>query len=285
MQDRIVSNSDYVRNNLLFQPKGLSNNWYDTSRMDYNITAKHVAATRLHLHGEQVLARHHQQRGADFPGTGAVIGADNLIPSQGGVRYAVAGALRSSITPRLTNELRFGINRAVTIFRGEVSSAALFSEWKGYCPTLGFSLTAVASVCGSSRRSLAGARTARYHVQAEGNAHHHLRRGRLADQSLVPDGRHQRDSHHLLQRAGHRRSGQYRRHRAFSPPTNFPGAPSTQLTDAAALYALLTGRVASIGRSVAYDGSSYKTVAAHRARPPVRMGRLRARLLARYVRT
>jgi hypothetical protein len=41
---------------------------------------------------------------------------------------------------------------------------------------------------------------------------------------------------------------------------NFPGASSTQLSDAGSLYSLLIGRVASIGRSVAYDGASYKSV-------------------------
>ena len=171
----------------------------------------------------------------------------------------VAGALRSSITPSLTNELRFGLNRAVTIFRGEVASPTLFAEWKGYCPTLGFSLTSVASVCGSSRRSSPVRELHDTMSEAEGHAHHHLRRRCVADQSLVPNGGHQRDSHDLFQRAGERRSGQHRRFENFHDD-EFPGATSTQLSDAGALYALLTGRVASIGRSVAYDGTAYKNV-------------------------
>lgn len=42
--------------------------------------------------------------------------------------------------------------------------------------------------------------------------------------------------------------------------TNFPGARSTQLADAQSLYALLTGRVYSMTRSLAFDGSAYKNV-------------------------
>src|SRR5690242_19708470 len=41
---------------------------------------------------------------------------------------------------------------------------------------------------------------------------------------------------------------------------NFPGATSTQLSDAGALYTLLTGRVNSISRSLAFDGTGYKNV-------------------------
>src|SRR5262249_24081310 len=41
LQDRIVTNSDYVRKNLIFQPGGLTKNLSDTTRLDYNITSKH----------------------------------------------------------------------------------------------------------------------------------------------------------------------------------------------------------------------------------------------------
>ena len=259
IQDRIVSNSDYVRSNLLYQPKGLSTNWYNTSRIDYNITEKESLQFVYTYTANNSSPDITNSVVPIFPGTGAVIGADNLIPSQGGVRYAVAGALRSSITPRLTNELRFGINRSVTIFRGEVSSAALFSEWKGYCPTLGFSLTSVASVCGSSRRS---SPVRELHDSATWQRGTHLFSfGADASQinlwyqtvgnSVIP----------TISFSGTATGDPVNTGTTGIFTTgNFPGASSTQLTDAAALYSLLTGRVASIGRSVAFDGSSYKSL-------------------------
>ena len=49
-------------------------------------------------------------------------------------------SLRSSINPRIANELRFGLNRGLSLFRPQVSSPAQFSEWSGYAPIMGFSL-------------------------------------------------------------------------------------------------------------------------------------------------
>jgi hypothetical protein len=259
LQSRTVSNSDYNRQNLLFQPKGLSQNWTDTTRLDYNITPKNSF---------QLVWTYFKNTSSPditnsvvpiFPGTGAVLGFDNLIPSQYGTRYAVAMALRSSITPTLTNELRFGLNRSVTIFRGEVASPTLFNEWKGYCPTLGFSLTSVSSVCGSSRRSSPVREL--HDTMSTQRGKHLLTFGADISQinlwyqtvgtSVIP----------TLSLSGLATADPVNNGASnIFTATNFPGATSTQLTDAGALYSLLTGRVASITRSVAFDGSAYKGV-------------------------
>ncbi len=259
LQDRIVSNSDYVRSNLLFQPKGLSKNWYDTTRLDYNITQKHSLQLVYTYTSNNSSPDITNSVVPIYPGTGAVIGYDNLIPSQGGVRYAVAGALRSSLTPRITNELRFGLNRSVTIFRGEVSSPNLFSEWKGYCPTLGFSLTGVASVCGSSRRSSPVREL--HDTMSMQKGSHLFTFGADASQiglwyqtvgnSVIPTISFSGTATGDPVNTGST---------GIFTTNNFPGASSTQLSDAASLYTLLTGRVSSIGRSLAYDGTSYKPV-------------------------
>jgi Carboxypeptidase regulatory-like domain len=259
LQDRKVSNSDYDRNNLLFQPKGISSNWVDTTRLDYNITSKHAL---------QVVYTYSRNTSSPditnnvvpvYPGTGAVIGADSLIPSQGGVRYAVAAALRSSLTASLTNELRFGVNRSVTIFRGEVASPALFSEWKGYCPTLGFTLTNVSSVCGSSRR-VSPVREL-HDTMSKQKGSHIITFGADISQinlwyqtvgtSVIPT-----ISFSGLANNDPVGTGAT----SIFTTANFPGATATQLSDAGSLYSLLTGRVVSIGRSKAFDGTSYKSV-------------------------
>jgi hypothetical protein len=258
-QDRIASNADYNRNNLLFQPKGLSKTWTDTTRLDYNITERHAFSLVWKYYKNISSPDITNSVVSIFPGTGAVLGADDLIPSQGGNRYSVSGALRSSLRPTLTNELRFGVNRGITIFRGEVASPALFSEWKGYCPTLGFSLTSVASVCGSSRRTspvreLHDSMTKQW-------ANHTITFG--ADISQI-NLWYQTVGNSVIPTISF--SGLQTNDPAGTGATNifttgnFPGATSTQLSDAASLYSLLTGRVNSIGRSLAYDGSSYKGV-------------------------
>jgi len=259
IQDRKVSNADYVRNNLLFQPKGISKNWVDTTRLDYNITSKH-SLQLVYTYTRNASSPDITNSVVPiYPGTGAVIGADNLIPSQGGVRYAVAGALRSSLSPTLTNELRFGVNRSVTIFRGEVASPSLFTEWKGYCPTLGFSLTSVASVCGSSRRSSPVREL--HDTVSKQKGSHIITFGADASQinlwyqtvgnSVIPT-----ISFSGLATNDPVNTGAT----SIFTTANFPGATATQLSDAGSMYSLLTGRVVSIGRSVAYDGTSYKGV-------------------------
>jgi hypothetical protein len=259
LQTRTVSNSDYVRSNLLFQPKGMSKYWTDTTRLDYNITEKHAFSLIWTYYANVSSPDITNSVVPIFPGTGAVIGADNLEPSQSGVRYAVSGALRSSLRPTLTNELRFGLNRSITIFRGEVASPALFAEWKGYCPTLGFSLTSVASVCGSSRRTSPVREL--HDTMTKQIGDHILNFGvdisqinlwyQTVGNSVIPtisfSGLATNDP------AGTGATNLF-------TATNFPGASSTQLSDAASLYSLLTGRVTSIGRSVAFDGTSYKPV-------------------------
>ncbi|MCU1237643.1 MAG: hypothetical protein JWP63_5610 [Candidatus Solibacter sp.] len=260
LQGRVASSNDYNRYNLLFQPKGLTRYWTDTTRLDYNITNKHTLSVIWTYYANNSSPDITNSVVPIFPGTGAVVGYDNLVPSQGGNRYAVSTSLRSSIKPTLTNEFRMGWNRAVTIFRGEVSSSSLFNQWKGYAPSLGFSLTGVASVTGSSRRS-SPVRELHDTVSWQ-KQRHTISAGvdisqiglwyQTVGNSVIPTigfGVATGDpvntgSSNLFTNA------------------NFPGASTTNLSEAGALYALLTGRVSSFGRGLAYDGQSYKPVPA-----------------------
>jgi hypothetical protein len=259
LQSRTVSNADYNRMNLNFQPKGLTQYWTDTTRLDYNITQKHAFQLVWTYYKNVSSPDITNSVVPIFPGTGAVLGYDSLIPSQYGTRYAVSMALRSSLTPTLTNELRFGLNRSVTIFRGEVASPTLFSQWKGYCPTLGFSLTSVSSVCGSSRRTSPVREL--HDTMSTQKGRHMLIFGADISQinlwyqtvgtSVIPT-----ISFSGMQTGDPANTGTSN----LFTTTNFPGATSSQLSDAGALYSLLTGRVYSISRSLAFDGTAYKNV-------------------------
>jgi len=256
LQSRVSTNSDYNRNNLVFQPKGLTYNYYDTTRMDYNITNKHafqLVYTYLWTKSSPDITN---SVVPIFPGTGGVLGFNDLIPSQGGNRYAVVGALRSQFTSTLTNEVRFGVNRSITIFRGEVSSPSLFQEWRGYYPNLSY-VTSTAAVSGSSRRTspmrelhdtaswLKGAHLLSFGVDLTQVNLWYVTVGT----SVIPQV-----SFAGLQNGDPVSTGSTN----IFNTANFPGANTTNLSDARAMYALLTGRVYSISRSVAIDGSTHQ---------------------------
>jgi hypothetical protein len=151
LQDRIASNSDYKRSNLLFSPKGIQTTWTDTTRLDYNINSKNTLSL-VYVYtvngGRDDVTN---QVWNTFPGTGAIVGENDLYVNQSGNRYQLSTSLRSSITSSLSNEVRFGFNRGLALFRPQVSSPEQFSEWRGYAPSLGFSLSNVYSVNGSVR--------------------------------------------------------------------------------------------------------------------------------------
>ena len=163
-------------------------------------------------------------------------------------------ALRSSLKPTLTNELRFGLNRGISIFRGEIAPN-MFSQWKGYYPTMGY-VSPVASVSGSSRRT-APVRELHDNVSLLKGSHM-LTFGvdisqfnlwyQTVGTSVIPQM-----SFSGLQSGDPVNTGST----GIFTTANFPGASSTNLADARNMYALMTGRIASISRSVAYNGTSY----------------------------
>ncbi len=255
LQSRVASNSDYNRDNLNFSPKGISEYWTDTSRLDYNINSKNTLSlvyTYYVLGGKDDVTNNVFNI---FPGTGAIVGENDLYVNQSGNRYALSTSLRSALTSHLTNELRFGVNRALSLFRPQVSSPAQFSEWRGYAPTLGFSLTGVYTVDGSVRYT---APVRELHdTMSWQKGTHTLSFG--ADVSKI-DQWYETISTSVIPTI------------AFGATTNdpvvtgstnlfsatsMPGSTSTYQSDAAALYGLLTGRVDSIGRAVAFNGQNY----------------------------
>jgi hypothetical protein len=257
VQSRQVSNNDYNRNNLIFQPKGLNTSTYDTTRLDYNLTEKHVLSfiwTYLKTDSTPDITN---SVVPIYPGTGTILG-NPLVAGQRGNRYAGTLSLRSSLTSNVTNEFRAGMNRSITMFRDQVSSQALFSQWRGYSFGSSFGyVTGVAAVSGSSRRT--------------------------SPVKQINDTMSWLKGSHLLSAGGEftQINFWYQSVGTAVIPTlsvsgiatgdpintgstgifttgNFPSASTTQLSDARSLYALLTGRVASISRSLVLDGTTHQ---------------------------
>lgn len=264
LKSRVPSSSDYNRNDLVFQPGGMGKNYYDTTRLDYQITDKHQLQFVWTYFKTDSTPDITNSIVPIYPGTGTVLGYDNLVAGQRGNRYAGMTALRSSFRPTLTNEFRAGMNRSITMFRDQISSPALFSVWKGYAPYFGTTtsntyLTGVASVTGSSRRTTPIKEIHDTLSWLKGN--HLLSAGadftritfwaQAINTTMIPRVFFGMATNDPINTGSTN---------IFTNGSNgnFPGATSTQLTEAASLYAILTGRVSSIGRDLALNGSTHQ---------------------------
>ena len=258
LKSRIASNSDYNRNNLDFQSKGGNYRRFPTVRFDYNLNEKN--------HVEFVYYYQTNLRSPDgvnigtaspiFPGTGNVLNSANGVPgNQGGIAFQAVTALRSTLTPHLTSELRFGLNGGTVIFNNGIS-AADFAQWRGYSPTFSY-VTNPYRTTGQSRRNT---------PLKQGNANltwshgeHLLNFGFSFTQvnawttattgaPFVPGISFAVAANDPVNTGA----------TSLFTTGNFPSATATNLSDAAALYALLTGRVGSITNSVVEDEVSKK---------------------------
>ncbi|HTS31375.1 MAG TPA: TonB-dependent receptor [Bryobacteraceae bacterium] len=263
LKSRIASNNDYNRNNLDFQSKGANNRNFPALRLDYNVTEKH--------HIEFIYNYQTNIRRPDgvnigtaspvFPGTGNVLNSSNGEPgNQGGIAFQAVTALRSTLTPRLTSEIRFGLNGGTVIFNNGISPAD-FAQWRGFSPVLGATsgttgfVTNPYRVTGQSRRNtplkqgnvnLTYSRGA--HLWNFGGSFTQVNIWTTASSGapFVPGIDFGLASNDPVNTGATN----------LFTTANFPGATATNLSDAGNLYALLTGRVASITNSVVLGATS-----------------------------
>lgn len=264
LKSRIASNSDYIRNNIDFQSKGANNRNFPTTRIDYNLTEKQ--------HIEFVYNYQTNIRRPDgvnvataspiFPGTGNVLNGTEF-GNQGGIAFSAVAALRSTLTSHLTSEVRFGLVGGTVIFNNGIAQSD-FNQWNGYAPVFGTSCTA-----GNAGNFL----TCPYRTTGQTRRNTPVKQGNV---NLT-----WAHNQHLLNFGGSftqvntwttaENGTQFVPTINFSlaandpvntgatnlfTATNFPGATAANLSDAGSLYALLTGRVSSIARSVVLDSKT-----------------------------
>jgi hypothetical protein len=256
LKSRIASNADYNTNNLDFQSKGGNYRRFPTTRLDYNLTEKH--------HIEFVYDYQTNIRRPDgvnvttaspvFPGTADVLNGTEA-GNQGGIVFQAVAALRSTLTSHLTSEIRFGLNGGTVVFNNGINPSD-FSQWLGYAPTFGFGLQNPFRTTGQTRRNT---------PLKQGNGNLTWSKG----SHLFNFGTSFTQINSWTTGAN---GSQIVPGIAFGTATgdpiitgatnifnaaNFPGASTTDMqTNAPALYALLTGRVSSITRSVVADETS-----------------------------
>ena len=256
LQSRIASASDYNRNNLNFQSKGGNYRRFPTTRLDYNITEKH--------HLEFIYNYQTNIRRPDgvnigtaspvFPGTQNVLNGTEP-GNQGGIAFSAVTALRSTLTPRLTSEVRFGLTGGTVIFNNGIS-ASDFAQWGGYAPIFGGTSTTSCTSTYLTCPYRTTGQTRRNTPLKQGNGNLTWSRG---EHLLNFGGSFTQVNSWTTSANGTQfipnvqfgvANGDPAANTLFTA-ANFPGATLTDYqTNAPALYAILTGRVSSIARSV-----------------------------------
>lgn len=251
--------SDLNRNQFNFQTAGNSIRHFPTVRLDANITSK--------LHWEFIGNYQSYFANPDavngilpiYPGTGTVLGND---VSAGTRRISFSGvtAARYTITPSLTAEARFGLTGGNSIFRDELTPA-LFASTGGYAlnyatsnTTTGTFLTNPYNSATSSRRNSPVKNVEANlswnkgsHLVSFGGAFTQINLWQsTSNTQLIP----------LVYFGTATNDPVNTGSNGIFTTGNFPGASPQDLNNAAALYGLLTGRVASINRSVSLDETS-----------------------------
>ena len=257
---RVATNGDYNRSSFNFQSPGKNDRRFETTRLDFNLTPKH--------HLEFVENFNYYNSNPDgvnnilpiFPGSGTVLGH----PESGGIwreNSSLVAAVRSTLTSHLTSEVRFGVAAfGNSLFRGEIVPG-LFSQWRGYAPTFGAtSATAYAqspfNTSTQSRRNTP-VRTGNANLTWSKGSHLWNYGGSWTQVNswqssqgtqLVPT------AFFAIATGDPVHTGATDIFNA----TTLPNSTPTNQSDAAGLYALLTGRVSSFSRSLSVDENTHK---------------------------
>ena len=218
---------------------------YPTVRVDYNLTSKHRLTgsfTQNHLISDPDTTNSYYARFPGFP----------IHGSQDSVRYTGQGSMRSILTPNIVNEIRFGATGGATKFFPEMN-AGMFDSFG----SLALQISAFKSITNPYQTAANSAREGSTKV--------------IEDTVNWMKGKHS-----ISLGFNYTRADVWYDQQTYVPTasfgvvtgdpadamfntTNFPGASSTDLTNARNLYAVLTGRVSALARNarIAPDGTNY----------------------------
>ncbi len=261
--------NDYNRNNFNFLTPGEHKIDFPQGKLDWVINSKHhweatggVNPYRLFPDGINAVI-------PVFPGSGTVLGS-KVNAGQREAFWTGSTALRSAWSAHWTSELRFGMSSGNVLFFNDVTPD-LFSPWRGYAPNMAGYVTVPYNANTFSRRNnpvkqLNGAAIWAHgsHLVSMGGSFSQINEWTASwGTQVIP-----RISFGIQSTDPAL---------AMFNSTNFPGSSSSDQTNAQNLYALLTGRVSSITRSVVL-GEQTKTYG-----PSPTVGRLRQREFGAYV--
>ena len=253
LTDNIASN-DYNRLNYRWFPKGTHKIDFPQGKLDYVINSKHHWEATGGVNPYRLVPDIINGVLPVFPGTGTVLGSPTVV-GQREAFWTGSTALRSAWSSHWTSEIRFGMSAGNVIF-SEAIQPPLFAPWRGYAPNLGFGLQNPYRRTTSSRRN-------------------------DPVQQLLGNASRTHGSHLVNLGGSFSRISLYQQ--SFSTQTiptisfgvaandpvgtgatniftaaNFPNSQQADLSNAAALYAALTGRVSSITSTAVLDEKTHQ---------------------------
>jgi len=250
--------NDYNTYQLSYGVSGLDYRYFYTGHIDYNVNSNHHVSVVYNYDNYGGIADFLNNVVPIYPGTGTVLGS-NVNAGQRSTRFAGTVSLRSAFSPRLTNEIRGGVNGGTVLFFDAVSPG-MFAPWRGYYPSFqnlgGGTVSTVTTTASPQRRNAPVKDFSDTVSWVKGS--HQFSFGGNWDKIGV-----------FQQYANSATFPYFTLGIAANDPiatgatnlfttANFPGATSSQLSAAANLYAMLTGRISSITRSVVLDEKSHK---------------------------
>ncbi|MCI0664946.1 MAG: Plug and carboxypeptidase regulatory-like domain-containing protein, partial [Acidobacteria bacterium] len=218
---------------------------FPTVRFDVNMTSNHHVEAIYNFQDFASKVDFLNGRDPVFPEP-----APQILGSQGSDRFGFSTALRSTLTPTIVNEARFGLTGGTVVFFPETSSGS-FSVFGGIAPQFPLTLTNPYSGVTNSRRNAPV--------------------WQFTDNLSVT-----KSSHNLNFGGSYNRTYFFQEQSSNLVPTptfnviasdpangifttgNFPGATDTQLNNARAIYALLTGRPNQVNFNARLDEKTKK---------------------------
>ena len=238
----ITPQTDPNLETLRFQNRAAQKNKYPTVRLDFNVTDRHHVETSYWY-----------QQFNNFPDTTNTIDpAFPGFPNTGGQssdRYLYSLALRSTLSPRMVNEVRVGLSGGTVRFRPEVSKAQFLgsvANQAGFNLQISAAGISNATVSATASRRNTPNRTLSDTLSWQ-NGTHNISMGGTFTQSnsyqssitAVPQISFAVDSNDPAN--------------AMFTTINFQGASTADLTRARNIYAVLTGRVTAITGNATID--------------------------------
>jgi len=255
LRSRIETNDDYNRLNLNFHDPGRNLRRFPTIRLDFNITDKH--------HVEFIHNYQHYFSQPDsvnsifsiFPSTGSVLGGDGSTGSIHRNNFTFVTAERWTIRNNLINEIRFtSSGNGTSNFRREFGPGN-FALFNGMTVSNPFS-TGFTTYTGASRRNtpVKGLSDNLFWLKGSHSLNFGMSYTRISSwtqslgSAIVPQITLGIATNDPVNTGA----------TSIFNTTNFPGSTAAQRSDAANLYALLTGRVSATGRTAAFNGKTRK---------------------------
>ncbi|MCU1238557.1 MAG: hypothetical protein JWP63_6524, partial [Candidatus Solibacter sp.] len=263
---RGVSNSDYNRYDLNYQPSGNQQRDFVTSRLDYNVTSNHHLSFVYNYDKYTSIPDFLNNVVAAFPGTGVALGS-SVQTGQNSNRFSGVLTLRSQFGSHVTNEWRGGLNGGTVLFFPDVNPG-LYSTWKGYRPLFGTAtyVSGVSTATSSQRRNSPVKNIADTVSVMKGS--HLFSFGGEFTQINSWQQIASTDTMPTITFAA--ATGDPILSSVFTAG-NIPLSSATNQSDAATLYSVLTGRVSSISKQLVLDEKTKQ----YSATPPIDRNRQR----------